>query len=233
MNFNLFPFGNDTMISARSLFPILSDTQPPAAADSVVFLGCRPSEPVYEDIKEKTGAEKIFRLPVFLTHKGRLLFTAPAGPDMNSNPDDLEFCVKAGLPLIQRLGINPEIGIISGGRAGDLGRNETVDQTILTAEALEKKLNAEGIPAKHYTILIEEAVKEANFLILPDSLSGEMILKTVAGVGEGVEIGNILLLKPPAEKEIAGKTIYIEQLTKKADPKNAEILKEALAASLK
>ncbi len=218
------------MISVRSLFPILSHTHLPDAADSVVFLGGKPSASVYDELKEKAGAEKIFRLSVFLTHKDRLLFTAPSGPDY-SNPDDLEFCVKAGLPLIQNLGILPEIGIISGGRAGDLGRNETVDQTILAAEVLEKKLTAQGIPAKHYTILIEEAVKEANFLILPDSLSGEMILKTVAGVGEGVEIGNILLLKPPAGKTVSQDKIYIEQLTKKADPSNAEILKEALAAS--
>lgn len=221
------------MISIRSLFPILSDENLSSATDSVIFLGARPSNDIYDQIKTETGAEKIFRLSVFLTHKEKLLFTTPAGPDMNSGLEDLEFCVKAGMPLIQNLGIQPEIGIISGGRSGDLGRNETVDQTILGAEALEKKLNAEGISAKHYTILIEDAVKEANFLILPDSLSGEMILKTVAGVGEGVEIGNILLLKPPAGKTISGDKIYIEQLTKKADLANAEILKEALAASFK
>ncbi|MDR2944543.1 MAG: hypothetical protein LBU81_05630 [Methanosarcinales archaeon] len=219
------------MISARSLFPVLSDAYQPIAADSIVFLGHRPSESVYSGLKEKAGAEKIFRLSVFLTHKDRLLFTAPAGPDMNTDPEDLEFCVKAGLPLIRNLGILPKIGIISGGRAGDLGRNDTVDCTIQNAEALEKKLNTEGIPAKHYTILIEEAVKETNFLILPDSLSGEMILKTVAGVGEGVEIGNILLLKPPAGTAVSDNKIYIEQLTKKADSAYAEILKEALAAS--
>lgn len=220
------------MISIRSLFPVLSDPPLSDTSASVVFLGCRPSDSVYGRLKEEAGAEKIFRLSVFLTHKEQLLFTAPAGPDMNSEPEDLEFCVKAGLPLIQNLGLLPKIGLISGGRAGDLGRNKTVDRTILDAEALEKKLNAAGISAKHYTILIEEAVKDANFLILPDSLSGEMILKTVAGVGEGIEIGNILLLKPPSGTALSDKTIYIEQLTKKADPKNAAILKEALDASL-
>lgn len=222
------------MISVYSLFPVLSENKPVNAEetpDKIIILGKRPEEDVYDEIRQKTGAEKIFRLSVFLTHKGQLLFTAPGGPDMNSGVKDLEFCVKAGLPLIQNLGITPKIGIISGGRAGDLGRNPTVDQTIIDAETLEKKLISEGISAKHYTILIEDAVKTANFLILPDSLSGEMILKTVAGVGEGIEIGNILLLKTPAGAEIKGGQIYIEQLTKKADTKNAEILKEALAAS--
>ena len=232
---------NDTMTSVRSLFPVLSGDDSSAAsfsaADRVILLTHNPTDnssaDVYSLIKKETGAEKIFRLSVFLTSKGKLLFTAPAGPDMNSCLEDLEFCVKAGLPLIQNLGISPKIGLISGGRAGDLGRNVTVDQTITDAEALEKKLAAVGISAKHYTILIEDAVKEANFLILPDSLSGEMILKSVAGIGEGIEVGNILLLKAPAGMTIQNDKIYIEQLTKKADFKNAEILREALILSFK
>ncbi|MDR0767839.1 MAG: hypothetical protein LBE57_05310 [Methanosarcinales archaeon] len=225
------------MISACSLFPVLSENNSSAAlsaaADQIILLESRPSADVYNQIKRETGAEKIFRLSVFLTAKGKLLFTAPAGPDMNSGLEDLEFCVKAGLPLIQNLGIKPEVGIISGGRAGDLGRNRAVDQTITDAEALVKKLAAVGISAKHYTILIEDAVKEANFLILPDSLSGEMILKTAAGIGEGIEIGNILLLKAPKGAAIQSSKIYIEQLTQKADSKTLEILKEALTFSFR
>jgi len=88
-------------------------------------------------------------------------------------------------------------------------------------------LAEENIPAKHYTILIEDAVKEANFLILPDSLSGEMVLKTAAGIGEGREIGNILLLQN-ADGSAFLEIYYIEQLTKNAVREDAEILKEAL-----
>ncbi|WNY28529.1 hypothetical protein MmiEs2_07200 [Methanimicrococcus stummii] len=218
------------MISIRSFFPSLPENSS-SAADSgqIISLNNRPPDDVYDKIKKETGADKIYRLSVFLTDKEQLLFAAPAGPDIISGLEDLEFCAKAGFSLIQKLGIKPEIGIISGGRAGDLGRDKTVDQTILTAEALEAKLNSEGISAKHYTILIEDAIKETNFLILPDSLSGEMILKTVAGVGEGVEIGNILLLKPPVGETMSDSRIYIEQLTKKADLKNLDILKEVLA----
>jgi hypothetical protein len=60
-----------------------------------------------------------------------------------------------------------------------------------------------------------------------------MILKSVAGIGEGIEIGNILLLQAPAGKTVQSNKIYIEQLTKKADPKALEILQEALAFSFK
>ncbi|MDV0445003.1 hypothetical protein MmiAt1_05550 [Methanimicrococcus sp. At1] len=221
------------MTVSRSLFPILSETD---VSDSdptlqIENLGFRPSDNIYAKIRTEENAEKIFRLSVFLTHSGKLLFTVPAGPDMNTNLDELEFCAEIGGAVIEKLGIRSDIGIISGGRAGDIGRNPVVDQTILDAEALEKKLNGKGILAKHYTILIEDAVKTANFLIIPDSLSGEMILKTVAGVGDGAEIGNILLLKRADEKKAGGGKIYIEQLTKKADPNDLIILKDALTAA--
>ncbi|WNY27015.1 hypothetical protein [Methanolapillus ohkumae] len=186
----------------------------------------------YPDLKRETGAEKIFRLSVFITDKQKLLFLAPAGPDESESIKDLMFCVLEGLFILEKLEIVPEIGIISGGREGDAGRNARVDQTLLDAKTLQSLLDKENISSQNYTILIEDAVKKANFLIIPDSLSGELILRTVAGIGEGREIGNILLFKRPAQtKSLASKTIYIEQLTEKANPKDAEILKQALLSA--
>ena len=216
------------MVQIRSLFSLLSESPNETLSSSkVILLESESTGEIYSEIKQKAGADKIFRLSVFLTHKEQLIFSAPAGPDMNDGIDDLMFCAKEGFSVIEKLDIKPFVGIISGGRAGDIGRNEKCDQTIRDAEILEKMLAAENLPAKHYTILIEDAVKEANFLILPDSLSGEMVLKTVAGIGEGREIGNILLLQK--ENGSAFKEIYyIEQLTKNAIREDAEILKEAL-----
>jgi Predicted phosphotransacetylase len=216
------------MIQIRSLFPLLAESSNKTISSKIILL--EKSESVgemYSEIKQKTGADKIFRLSVFLTNKNKLIFSTPTGPDMNTDLSDLEFCAKTGRSIIQKLGIEPKIGIISGGREGDIGRNEVVDKTIEDAKNLQKLLEQEEISATHYTILIEDAIKEADFLILPDSLSGEMILKTVAGIGEGREIGNIWMLKK-ANGECIENPIYIEQLTKKADPKDLEILKEAL-----
>ena len=216
------------MVQIRSLFPLLSESPNETLSSSkVILLESNSVGEIYSEIKSKTGADKIFRLSVFLTHKGQLIFSAPAGPDMNNGIGDLMFCAKVGFSVIEKLGIKPFVGIISGGRAGDIGRNEKCDQTIRDAELLEKMLTAENIPAKHYTILIEDAVKKANFLILPDSLSGEMVLKTAAGIGDGREIGNILLLQN-ADGSAFLEIYYIEQLTKNAIREDAEILKEAL-----
>ena len=216
------------MIQIRSLFSLLSESPNETLSSSkVILLESESTSEIYSEIKQKAGADKIFRLSVFLTHKDQLIFSAPAGPDMNDGIGDLMFCAKEGFFIIEKLGIKPFVGIISGGRAGDIGRNEKCDQTIRDAEILEKMLAEENIPAKHYTILIEDAVKEANFLILPDSLSGEMVLKTAAGIGEGREIGNILLLQN-ADGSAFLEIYYIEQLTKNAVREDAESLKEAL-----
>ena len=216
------------MISARSLFPVLNGVTPAEkSVQKVILLEKNESEETYEEIKKQYGVDRIFRLSVFLTDKNALIFSTPAGPDMNETPEDLLFCSKEGAAVMKNLGISPYIGIISGGRKGDIGRNATVDKTIHDAETLLEILIREKMPAKHYTILIEDAVKVANLLICPDSLSGEMILKTAAGVGEGREIGNILLLKKGDGKS-PDAPVYLEQLTKKANPDDLKILKEAL-----
>ena len=216
------------MISTRSLFPVLNGA-PPAekSAKKVILFEKKEPEKTYEEIKKQHAVDKIFRLSVFLTDKNALIFSTPAGPDMNETLNDLVFCSKEGAAVMKHLGIPPFIGIISGGRKGDLGRNATVDKTIHDAETLAEILKQENIPSKNYTILIEDAIKEANLLICPDSLSGEMILKTTAGVGEGREIGNILLLKKGNGESLCT-PVYLEQLTKKANPDDLKILKEAL-----
>ena len=243
-------FTRDFMISIRSLFPVLSKSDSISMdSERVVFLGKSGADfdgarydLIKSQAKEKdrekgkeNGMEKdskIFRLSLFLTHKNQFIFTAPCGPDPPEGLEDLAFCVRSGLSLLRRLGIEPKIGLISGGRAGDLGRSAAVDQTIHNAESLLILLQNENIAAKHYTILIEDAVNAADFLILPDSLSGEMILKTVSGIGSGREIGNVLIVKNGNEKEMDTMgTIYIEQMTKNANRVDALILREAFLKS--
>ena len=223
------------MLSVRSLFPVLSKSDADIDSKKAVFLGKTDVDfdaKQYDLIKSQSKASKIFRMSFFLTDKNKLVFTAPCGPDKSEGLDDLSFCVHAGLSLLRRLGLDPKIGIISGGRQGDLGRSAVVDQTIHDAESLLHLLQKENISAKHYTILIEDAVKDVDFLILPDSLSGEMILKTVAGIGAGREIGNVLLLKKENEKETDAKEpLFIEQITKNANEEDALILREAFLKS--
>ncbi|MDV0447017.1 hypothetical protein MsAg5_08860 [Methanosarcinaceae archaeon Ag5] len=225
------------MKQTDSFFPSLAGSQSASGCGCSAVLLPKPGDDfekqreAYRQMKQKNDAEKVFRLSVFLTEKEKLIFLAPAGPDENETEEDLLFCAKSGIAVMERLQLDPKIGIISGGREGDFGRDPRVDKTLTDAKNIQKRLEEEGIASKNYTILIEDAVKEANLLIVPNSLSGELILKTVTGIGAGREIGNILLFKRKNAAKADLKTVYIEQLTEKADPKDAEILKKAFCGN--
>ncbi|MBO4302593.1 hypothetical protein J5839_04560 [Methanosarcinaceae archaeon] len=155
---------------------------------------------VYDRLKELTGASKIFRLSAFVTFDGRTVFLASSGPDEMTDTDDFLFCARRSAGIIKALGHPVDIGILSGGRMGDIGRCSKTDETIYRGMELEKILQKEGYAAIHHSILIEDAVKVSDLLISPDSLSGEMIVHAVAGVGRGRELGNVLLFMKPEDR---------------------------------
>jgi len=87
------------------------------------------------------------------------------------------------------------VGILSGGRFEDKGRDITVDRTLEDAEIVTKKVYALGIEAKNYSILIEDAIKEANFIMAPDGISGNLIFRTLVFLGGGYGHGAPVLME--------------------------------------
>jgi predicted methyltransferase MtxX (methanogen marker protein 4) len=77
---------------------------------------------------------------------------------------------------------------------GDIGRDRRVDRTLADGEFIKGRALELGINTKHYTILIEDAVKESNFIIAPDGISGNLIFRTVAFLGGGDGLGAPVLM---------------------------------------
>jgi predicted methyltransferase MtxX (methanogen marker protein 4) len=102
--------------------------------------------------------------------------------------------ITLGSEHISRLGINPVIGVLSGGRIEDIGRNTLVDRTLADGELVASRARKLGMDAKHYTILIEDAIKESNFIVAPDGISGNLIFRTVAFLGGGDGLGAPVLM---------------------------------------
>lgn len=204
-----------------------------------VLDSCGGSERSFSDhMKRLTGAAKLFRLSVFLTAGDHLLFLTPSGPDEPSSEDEFMFCIEQSAALTAALGIPCRIGLLSGGRLGDIGRCARTDETIRRGRSLEKKLNDRGFSAVHHTILIEDAVPASNLLAAPDSLSGELIVRAAAGVGGGREIGSVFIFMPDGETPDlsafpAGRfPLICTALTEKADPDNVTFFSRLLAAVL-
>ncbi len=146
----------------------------------------------YDLFKSKTNSEVLVRISAFLTDSKTPLFLFPCGLD-NLYPDQILKFVDNLKDFASYFDAPFKIGILSGGRSGDLGRSNVVDETIHRANSLEKELKQKGYDVVNHTILIEDAVGVSNFIIAPDSLSGEFIVKTVCGVGTGFEICSFVI----------------------------------------
>jgi len=85
---------------------------------------------------------------------------------------------------------------LSGGRLGDRDRDSRVDESIDIADEVVKSLSLEfsNIVIRHDEILIENAIlKNANLIIAPDGISGNLIYRTLVHLGAGKAYGAIYM----------------------------------------
>lgn len=146
------------------------------------------------ELKESLNIKKLYRVALLETADGKPFFLAPVGIDEGNSVDDKIELIRRGAEHFRRFGIEAKVGILSGGRFEDAGRDEHVDKTLAEAELVTKKVCEMGINAKNYSILIEDAIAEANFIIAPDGISGNLIFRTLVFLGGGYGHGAPVLM---------------------------------------
>ncbi len=145
-------------------------------------------------LKNALGMKKLYRAALMETANRIPFFLAPVGIDEGNSVEDKIELVKRGAEIMKHLGIDARVGILSGGRFEDRGRDNTVDRTLDEAEIVTQRLLDIDISATNYSILIEDAVREANFIIAPDGISGNLIFRTLAYLGGGHGYGAPVLM---------------------------------------
>jgi putative methanogen marker protein 4 len=140
-------------------------------------------------IKAAFGVDRVLRMALLQPVKGRLFFLAPVGVDEGWTVEQKMELIEEGVVHMRVMGVEPKIGVLSGGRLHDVGRHEIVDRTIRDAECVAELARAQGIDARHAEILIEDAVKECNFIIAPDGISGNLIFRILHLVDEARAMG--------------------------------------------
>lgn len=152
-----------------------------------VVRGSLSASNTLKSLKETMGLKKVMRVSLLKTPEAQFFFFAPVGVDEGWTVDDKVELGVLGAQLMRKFGIEPDIGILSGGRTGDRGRSPRVDKTLDDAEEVARRLNATGIKAAHAQILLEDAVREHNYVIGPDGISGNLIFRALClvGCGEG------------------------------------------------
>jgi putative methanogen marker protein 4 len=155
-------------------------------ADGVVrgYLGANST---LRSLRRIMGLQKVRRVSLLRAPSGRFFFFAPVGVDEGWTVQDKIELGEDGAALIRKFGIEPGVGVLSGGRADDRGRSPIVDKTMDDAEAVAAALREKGISAKHATILFEDAIDEYEYVIAPDGISGNLVFRALClvGCGEG------------------------------------------------
>lgn len=185
-----------------------------------IVRGTLQSSDFLKEVKNNYKIDKIYRIGLLGTYDKKYFFFAPLGIDEGEDLKEKEMFVEYAKDLLKRFKVEPKISVLSGGRSKDLGRSERVDKSILEAEALTEKY---GI--SHAEILIENAIKNSNFILAPDGISGNLIYRTLIHLGCGSSHG--ALYYPLA---IDG-TIIVD--TSRAAPKEEYISSIALANAIK
>ncbi|WP_440952711.1 methanogenesis marker protein Mmp4/MtxX [Methanococcoides sp. FTZ1] len=172
---------------------VLGDLLASGSVDAAVR-GTAKASVTLSHLKQVLKMNRLHRMAFLLTSEGVPFFLAPVGIDEGNDLSDKITLVKLGVEHMRRFGIEPVVGVLSGGRMGDLGRHEKIDRTLADADFLAARLRETGICAKHYTILIEDAIKEANFIFAPDGITGNLIFRTLVFLGGGDGIGAPVLM---------------------------------------
>lgn len=135
---------------------------------------------------------------------------SPVGIDEgNSLEEKLELAIQSS-KFIQSRGKEVKIAILADGRSDDIGRSERIDKSLEDSEKLTQMLldkfeadpdfdNESDDISKHYSvknyyILLEQAIKDKNNIIIsPDGISGNIIFRTLVLLNSWPSCGAITL----------------------------------------
>lgn len=176
---------------------------------------------VLDHLKKQIGVEKLYRIALLQTNIGKPFFFAPVGIDEGIDLKSKIEHITKSVEHIRRFDIDPFVGVLSGGRPGDLGRDDKVDRTLADAEFVTRCLLDNGIQAKNYNILIEDAVNESDFIYAPDGITGNLIFRTLVYLCGGEGIGAPVL---------TDKYVFVDTSRARQDFTKAVILASALTS---
>jgi putative methanogen marker protein 4 len=152
--------------------------------------GTLPSNATLKALKIAMGVDHLERIALLETAGGKKFLLTPVGVDEGWTIAEKLELIKKGRSIARKFGLSEKVGILSGGRLGDIGRHPQVDSSMADAE-LVSRLGG----AVHYEILIEDAIETCGLIIAPDGISGNLIFRTLiflgGGYGHGAPVVNI------------------------------------------
>jgi len=140
-------------------------------------------------LKKKLGLKALERVVFLELLSGKMILMAPVGIDEGWTDSQREELARKCVKTAERIGLGTKIAVMSGGRCEDVGRCKAVDRSIESARNISKQLKSEGYDAYHCQILIEDAVNNADILIAPEGITGNIIFRTLHFIGGAKALG--------------------------------------------
>jgi len=131
--------------------------------------------------------------------------------------------VRSGVKLGNGRGFpGKKVGLISCGRLEDVGRCELVDESLAELELLRHKVpeRCDGLEAIHYGIAVEEAIKEADFLVFWNGVLGNLFFRALVLLCEVKSFGAPVM---------AIEKVFVDTSRSRGDFIDALLLAKALA----
>jgi putative methanogen marker protein 4 len=142
--------------------------------------GTLPANATLKALKKAAGVDHLERIALLETVSGKKFLLTPVGVDEGWTVGEKLELIKKGRIIAKKFGLPEKVGILSGGRLGDIGRHPQVDASMADAELLARLGDA-----THCEILIEDAVETCGLIIAPDGISGNLIFRTIVFLGDG------------------------------------------------
>ncbi len=151
--------------------------------------GDMPSDVLLPLVKEKLGVPRLERTVLMEPQGLGLFMLGPVGIDEGWSAERKFEIARCSADLAERIGMNPRIAVMSGGRCEDRGRCTQVDRSIDSALEVVSMLTEAGYDAYHCQILVENAVREAGIVIAPEGITGNIMFRTLHFIGGARTLG--------------------------------------------
>lgn len=145
--------------------------------------GTLSSSAVLSELKRAFGVAETMRVALLEDSTGRPFLLAPVGIDEGRDLGSRTRIVEAALSFFHLVKWRLSIGVLSKGRAEDAARGQDIQTSIREGEEMAASLRAKGYEARHFTILVEEAVKECDLIMAPDGITGNLMFRSLHFLG--------------------------------------------------
>jgi len=165
-------------------------------------------------LKKSAGVDHLERIALLETVSGKKFLLTPVGVDEGWTVREKLDLITKGRIIAKKFGLPEKVGVLSGGRLGDVGRHPQVDASMAEAELVARLGDA-----THCEILIEDAIETCGLIIAPDGISGNLVFRTLVFLGGGhghgapvVNIGKIFVDSSRASPDYANALLLAASL---------------------